>query len=165
MRLAYVSTAASTPRGCDAERVTCSQIAALDQILPKGSLNDRGEWRWSFLVSDISFHRISEVVRNGHGCAFHCLTILAPIGEPGAQCAFFTQTAASTPLPADQAPGICGHSLLRRRRNRCAPLLPWWKAILWPSNRQQETNAATGCCATDETHRRPASARTSHALP
>src|ERR1019366_4988396 len=54
----------------------------------------------------------------------------------------FTQTAASTLSPADRAPETFRGSALPRRRSRCAPHPPSWRANLSPSNLPRGTALA-----------------------
>ena len=82
MLLAYVSTSAPTPRGRDHERSARPQEPSFAQILPQGSLY-HGCQRWRRILGrQILLDRLSQVVRERHGCAFHEMSI-SPHGATG----------------------------------------------------------------------------------
>ena len=71
VRLAHVNAAAALGCGVNAEGLSCTQIAAFGQILPKGSLHDGSKRKRRVLSPNIAIHSFCQVIGNGNSGSLH----------------------------------------------------------------------------------------------
>ncbi len=78
-----VAAAAALASGCDSQRSGATHAASFGQVLAQRRLNHSGQRQPDIECLDVSFDRLLQIVRYGHGCSFDLGASLASVGAIG----------------------------------------------------------------------------------